>query len=415
MNASSEMDQLRSLDRRRVLQGVGCAAAGSLLGCSPAPQDQHPIRKDHPVSLLARHVVPFWGQYQAGILTPAQRHIFLVVLDLDTSRVDEVRDLMRRWTQMAARLTQGMAAFPGSPSDWVPPADTGEADDLHAWGLTLTFGAGAGFFDRMGWGDAMPSPLRAGLPRLARDRLQPSWCGGDLCIQACADDPQVAFHAVHQLVRAGRGQVKLRWGKMGFNAYERQDQTPRNLFGFLDGTANREVLQEPEKWVWIDHPSWLRGGSYMIVRLIRMHLETWDRTALNEQQRVFGRVRSSGAPLSGRHEYDEPDLGALDAGGHPLIPEDAHIGLARRTGFRLLRRSYSYCNGVDPVTGELDVGLLFISFQRDPQQFIAIQSVLGRHDRLNEYIQHFGSAMFVCWPGVGRDQYLGQACWEYLS
>jgi deferrochelatase/peroxidase EfeB len=290
--------------------------------------------------------------------------------------------------------------------------------------LTVTFGFGPSLFGRPGSGDrfglaaARPRELEE-LPALPGDELDPARCGGDLAVQACADDPQVAFHAVRNLARIGRGAVVLRWSQLGFgrtSSTSRAQDTPRNLMGFKDGTNNLKLEDQRllADQVWVDgaaHPSWLRGGTYMVVRRIRMLIEVWDRASLDDQQATIGRLKASGAPLGAGDEFDAVDLDARTAAGQALVPDDAHIRLAsphRNGGAMLLRRGYSFTDGMDQV-GQLDAGLFLICFQRDPRrQFVAIQRRLGAQDALNEYIKHVGSALFAVPPGARPGVYVGQ-------
>jgi deferrochelatase/peroxidase EfeB len=256
---------------------------------------------------------------------------------------------------------------------------------------------------------------------MAGDALEPDRGNGDLCVQACADDPQVAFHAVRNLLRLGRGVVEPRWFQLGFAGNTRtttKGPTPRNLMGFKDGTRNLDVEDTAamDRFVWVsaaDEPqAWFHGGAYVVARRIRMLIESWDRDYLQDQENVIGRRKVSGAPLSGDQEFDTPDLQAKGVDGQPVIPVDAHIRLAApetNNGLHMLRRGYAYTDGIDPRTGLLDAGLFFVAFQRDPErQFIALQRRLGANDALNEYIQHTGSGVFAVLPGVRGRGYLGQ-------
>ena len=277
--------------------------------------------------------------------------------------------------------------------------------------LTLTVGFGPGLFDRrFGLASRRPDAL-APLPALPGDELEPNRSGGDLAVQACADDPQVAFHAVRNLARVGRGIVTMRWFQLGFgrtSSTSTAQSTPRNLMGFKDGTRNikGEDTAALEAHVWVGRESdqaWMRGGSYLVVRRIRMLIESWDRGTLADQEAVFGRTKDVGAPLTGRTEFDVPDFRAV-RDGEPVIADDAHVRLAspeNNGGLRILRRGYSYTDGIDPATGQLDAGLVFLAYQKDPRtQFVPLQRRLGRADALNEYIRHTGSALFACPPGV---------------
>jgi deferrochelatase/peroxidase EfeB len=400
--------------RRRFLASAGGAAGAVALGGGAG-------------YVLAREtddesgsILPFYGARQAGIATPAQDRLVFGAFDLTLGSAAELRDLFRLWTSAAARMTAGETLGPDHESAEAPPVDTGEAAGLAAAKLTITFGFGPGLFDdRFGLTRSRPRALGQ-LDALPGDYLEPARSGGDVCVQACADDPQVAFHAVRNLGRIARGAAELRWLQLGFgrtSSTTRAQVTPRNLQGFKDGTnnlrADDDAAMARHVWVGDDEPQrWLRGGTYLVARRIRMLIETWDRTSLVEQEQTIGRFKETGAPLTGTHERDAIDLAATRADGTLVIPPDAHIrlaGAAANGGERILRRGYSYTDGIDPVTGQLDAGLFFIAFQRDPhRQFAAIQRRLGGSDRLNEYIRHTSSAVFAVPPGVERGGYVGE-------
>lgn len=411
------LDRRRFLGRAGLLAGVG-AAGGVLAACStgaPAPPPQ---------------TVPFRGTYQAGIDTAAQDRLAFAAFDVapGSTRADLVT-MLTTWSAAAEAMTRGRPVPGSSDEQQSPPADTGEADGLAPGNLTVTVGFGPGLFDgRFGLAARRPAEL-AELPALPGDFLDPTRSGGDICVQACSEDPQVAFHAVRNLARLGRGTVVTRWTQLGFgrtSSTSTTQATARNLMGFKDGTRNLKV-EDPgamSRSVWVapgDLPgsaSWMAGGSYLVSRRIRMIIETWDRDVLSDQENVFGRSKASGGPLSGGDEFAPPDFHATLAGGVPAIPMDAHIRLAapeNNGGTAILRRSYSYTDGVDPRTGMLDAGLFFIAFMRSPAQFVRLQSVLGARDALNEYIQHTSSALFACPPGVApgnTGDYWGRALLE---
>jgi deferrochelatase/peroxidase EfeB len=402
------------LSRRGLLGLAGAGAAGLALGGTggaaitiAATGAQAP----------GKGTVPFFGRHQAGIVTPAQDRLHFASFDLAASAtVDDLRELLADWTYAASRMTQGLevtdeGAVGGSPL--APPDDTGEALGLPPSGLTITFGLGPALFDdRFGLASRKPVAL-APLPRFSGDALDPAQSGGDLCIQACADDPQVAVHAIRNLSRIAFGRAAIRWSQLGFgrtSSTSTSQATPRNLFGFKDGTANikAEESDAVAEYVWAtaaDGTAWMAGGTYLVARKIRMVIESWDRTRLEEQQRVFGRDKGEGAPLSGGTEFSEPDFAKPDDDGTPRIAEDAHVRLAHPSlngGVRLLRRGYNFVDGNDSL-GRLDAGLFFLSFQRDPAQFITVQRSLAGHDALNEYIKHVGSAIFAVPPGAARE------------
>lgn len=397
--------------RRGVFAGAAGIAAAGLLAADAATS-----RRGGGAG--AGRVVAFDGVHQAGIATPAQDRLVFAAFDVAGTRA-ELAGLLADWTAAARAMTAGLPVGGDLPPA-APPADTGEARDLDPSRLTLTVGFGPSLFDgRFGLAARRPAALEA-LPPLPGDTLDPARCGGDLAVQACADDPQVAFHAVRNLTRLGRGVVRLRWVQLGFgrtSATGARQQTPRNLMGFRDGTNNirGEDTAAMDRHVWVggetDQP-WMRGGTYLVARRIRMLVESWDRASLAEQERVIGRHRSSGAPLGREREHDPVDLRARGADGEPVVPVDAHVRLAAPSangGVRILRRGYSYTDGVDPRTGQLDAGLFFVCFQRDPRrQFVPMQRRLGRHDALREYVRHTGGGVFACPPGVGRGDWWGR-------
>jgi deferrochelatase/peroxidase EfeB len=362
--------------------------------------------------------VPFFGRHQAGITTPAQDRLAFASFDLTLDTRADLRDLLRTWSEAADRLTAGRLLGPEVEPPEQPPADTGEAEGLPPSDLTVTFGIGPDVFEKDG---ADRFGLRARRPRaltplgpLPGEVLIPSLSNGDLCVQACAADPVVAFHAIRTLARAGRGAAVLRWTQIGFgrtSSTTRSQVTERNLMGFKDGTNNLRgddpALMRQHVWVGDDEPQrWLRNGSYLVSRRIRMRIESWDRDTLADQEQVIGRFKQSGAPLTGVEEFDVADLSAKQADGAPVIGVDAHIRLAsaaRNNGIRLLRRGYSFADGIDPATSELDAGLFFLAFQRDPHhQFATLQRRLGSEDALNEYILHTTSGLFAIPPGARK-------------
>ncbi len=360
----------------------------------------------------------FFGAHQAGVTTPVQEHLHFAAFDMmPRSDRDDLIELLQDWTYASARMTQGLEVSAtgavGGPAEQ-PPDDTGEALGLPASHLTVTIGFGPTLFenedgDRYGIRDRRP-PLLQKLPPFLGDDLDPASSGGDLCIQVCADDPQVAVHAIRNLSRIAFGRAKLRWSQLGFGKTSRttaQQQTPRNLFGFKDGTAN--ILADDtaglDTHVWVaagDGADWMAGGSYLVARKIAMLIETWDRVQLGEQERIIGRDKGQGAPLSGGEEATAPDFSsaAIDTASHVRL---AHA--AQNDGVRILRRGFNYVDGNNTL-GRLDAGLFFLSYQRSPEQFIALQRTLST-DLLNEYIRHVGSGLWAVPPGAAEGSYVG--------
>jgi deferrochelatase/peroxidase EfeB len=407
------------VSRRRLFglagAGVALAGAGAAAGAGiDRFAGQHTAQ--------AAEVVDFHGEHQAGIVTPTQENLHFAALDVTTKDRGALAELLRTWTDAARRMTSGQEVVAGGAvggAAAAPPGDTGEALELAAAALTLTIGFGPSLFDeRFGLASRRPAAL-VDLPAFPKDKLDPARSGGDLCIQACANDPQVAVHAVRNLVRLGFGTTEVRWSQLGFGrsaSTSRAQLTPRNLFGFKDGTNNikaedADVLREH---VWAaaeDGQPWMAGGSYLVARRIRMHVETWDRAPLSEQEQIVGRTKGSGAPLGQAQEFDPVDLHVRGAGGVPTVPEGAHIRLASAetlNGARILRRGYNFVDGSDGL-GHLEAGLFFIAFNRDPRkQFIPMQNALAAKDPMMEYVQHTGSAIFAVPPGVREGGYWGE-------
>jgi deferrochelatase/peroxidase EfeB len=407
------------LSRRRLLTSAGIGAAGIGLGAGGYLVGHNDADAAEPEGT---GTVAFDGEHQAGIATPVPDRLHFASFDLETESRDELRELFEKWTVAAREMTAGkmIGTYEGNHDELAPPDDTGEAFGLPASNLTITFGLGPSLFDRPGLGlsSQRPAALKP-LPPLPGDELIGLESDGDICVQACADDPQVVFHAIRNLARIGRGTVTMRWSQLGFgrtSSTTRGQETPRNLFGMKDGTANikAEDGEAMDKYVWVDEgPAWMKGGSYLVSRRIRMVLEVWDRSSLQDQEETIGRRKYSGAPLGEEEEFDPLPLDEKGLDGKPVIPVNAHVRLAaaqENSGLRILRRGYSFTDGVDQSLGELEAGLFFIAFQRDPEkQFVALQEKLGVHDALNEYIHHVGSALFAVPGGTKPGGYVAES------
>lgn len=393
----------KKMDRREFLKKAGIGGAGLALGLSGA--SAFFANKEQGSKNIAdgQEEISFYGKHQAGITTPMQKNIYFVVLDLRTTDKNELIQLFKEWTDYSQKLVNGELVKKDGSNALLPPSDTGETVGLNPYRLTLTFGVSASFLTKLGLEKKRPKLFRD-LPAFPKEQLREQYTGGDIVIQACADDEQVAFHAVRNLIRKGRNKVTMKWSQSGFAAIGDRMETPRNLFGFKDGTANVTKEKDFDKVVWADSQDWMKNGSYMAVRRIIMHLETWDRTNLQEQENTFGRYKESGAPFGKKNEFDEVDLS--------LLPVDSHVRLAKEVDLPILRRSYSYSDGIDPKTGQFDAGLLFIAFQKDPDRFVKIQTNLGADDKMNEYVTHIGSGLFACFGGVKEGGYIGQDLFE---
>src|ERR1700741_2163830 len=362
-----------------------------------------------------------------------QTHTYADAFDLASAKREDVIRLLRAWTAAAARMETGQPAQPLERDAAQPAPDSGEALGLTAARLTLTFGFGAGLFvkegkDRYGLAVQRPQAL-VDLPLFNGEELIETRSGGDLSVQACADDPQIAFHAVRQLARLAVRIAQLRWAQIGFIPRVPPNQTPRNLMGFKDGTSNPSI-DDPaamERFVWVgdEGPDWMHGGSYVVLRRIRIALEHWDRMPLEFQEQSVGRHKNSGAPLGRDNEFDPPDLTATENDGDLLIPESAHIRLAAAAsneGAQILRRPYSYNDGVDFTIErwppwrrgvEYDAGLLFVCYQLDLRTgFVKIFDKLAKFDMLNQFVTHTGGGVFACPGGIAEGRFIGQRLFE---
>jgi deferrochelatase/peroxidase EfeB len=293
------------ITRRSLLKSAGIGAAGIGIGASGYLVGQESAAQ---LGGEGTGSVPFYGEHQAGIDTPAQDRLFFASFDLLSESPADLRELMREWSRAAAEMSAGEMIGDVNDLEPAPPDDTGETVGHLASNLTITFGFGPGLFEKrgLGLGAKRPAALRE-IPPLPADELNELESGGDICVQACSDDPQVAFHAIRNLARIGRGTVAMRWSQLGFGrtaSTTRAQDTPRNLMGFKDGTVNikAEDTEAMNRFVWVGDggPSWMRGGSYMVTRRIRMLLEIWDRSPLEDQEQTIGRAKYSGAPLGGQ-------------------------------------------------------------------------------------------------------------------
>ena len=322
---------VRGIPRRRLFALGGAAGALGIGGLGGGAVG-YAVRGAQEKKQSAVHLsYPFRGEKQQGILTPAQDNMYTAAFDVTTTDRQALISLLEDWTFAAEQMSAGdlVGGAPDANAE-LPPKDSGEVWGYPASGLTITFGFGATLFvdtdgkDRFGLKDKMPAILKEGVPKFANEALHADASDGDLLVQACANDPQVAVHAIRNLTRIAFGTAKLRWGQIGYgrtSSTSTQQETPRNLFGFKDGTNNiksEDPQKELDKHLWVqsgDDPasdSWLSGGTYFVARKIHMYLEIWDRVSLAEQEDIIGRDKRFGAPQSVAEPDTDEEFTPLD-------------------------------------------------------------------------------------------------------
>lgn len=395
-----------TVNRRRLLTGgtAALATTAMLTQCGLAESNSATVS-------FGSDAEPFHGPRQGGVTAVPQAYALFVALDLkadgDRSPRDTLTAILKLWSADAARLTQGVPAL----------ADTEPELAQRPARLTVTVGLGPGVFSRVGLAGLRPESV-ADLPAFDTDRLDPRWCGGDLLLQICADDPVVVAHTSRVLLKNVRTMTVQRWRQNGFRWARGADAagtTMRNLMGQVDGTATLRADADFDRLVWDDgaRQRWFNGGTILVLRRIRAELDTWDALDRASKELTVGRRLDTGAPLTGQGEFDEPDLTATE-NGIPVIPPNAHIALARhRTDDeRFLRRGYNYDDPPAAIQ-TTDCGLIFAAYQRDPRrQFIPVQQRLADADALNRWVTTIGSATFAILPGAPAGGYLGQTLLE---
>lgn len=420
----SDKNDAAQPSRRRLLQGLGMLGGAAALGggCPFHTAAADSFSPGTVAPNLRQQAQPFYGAHQAGIVTPQQASMMLVAFDVLASDKAELERLFRLLTDRFAFLTQGGPA-PAVTNPQLPPMDSGILGaDIAPDNLTMTLSVGTSLFDeRFGLSKHKPAQLQT-MTRFPNDSLDAEQCHGDLLLQICANTQDTVIHALRDIIKRTPDLLAVRWRRDGFiadhAARSNGKETPINLLGFKDGTANPDTHNPAlmDQLLWVTHeqqePAWTHGGSYQAVRIIRFHVEMWDRTPLGEQQTIFGREKLSGAPLGMKNEHDVPDY-SKDPDGD-FIALDAHIRLANpRTpetdSSLMLRRGYSYSSGITG-SGQLDMGLLFVCYQHDlTKGFITVQQRLNG-EALEEYIRPIGGGYFFALPGVAdKNHYLGQS------
>lgn len=419
-----------SSSRRRLLKGVGLLGGAMAFGRAASTQaaEAPGAKAEYTPGTVSpderNSSQPFHGAHQAGILTPQQSAMSLVAFDVLAGNKADLERLLRLLTARFQFLTTGGVA--PSVDARFPPMDSGiMGPEIYPDNLTLTLSVGDTLFDqRFGLQAQKPKHLQP-MQRFPNDSLDASLCHGDMLLQICANNTDTVLHALRDIIKHTPDLLSVRWRRDGFisshAARSQGKETPINLLGFKDGTANPDTQDQPlmDKAIWVTadqgEPAWTFGGSYQAARIIPFHVESWDRTPLHEQQTIFGRHKATGAPLGMEKEHDIPDYSKDPEG--KVIPLDAHIRLANpRTKATeenlMLRRGYSYSLGVTR-SGQLEMGLLFICYQHDLEKgFLTVQKRLNG-EALEEYIRPIGGGFFFVLPGaVDENHYLGQGLIE---
>ncbi|MFD3524394.1 iron uptake transporter deferrochelatase/peroxidase subunit [Streptomyces sp. NPDC058653] len=409
----------RAISRRRLIGTAGAAgAAGLVAGAAGGGATYAATRPDEPAALatVGSAAVAFHGAHQAGITSPMQARGHLVALDLAPGAGrKEAAALLRRWSETARGLMAGEPAG---------ERDTGVALDAGPCALTVTFGFGRSFFDRTKLADRRPSALDP-LPAFSSDHLDARRSDGDLWVQIGSDDALVAFHALRALLKEAGDAAHVRWQMNGFNrspGATARPMTARNLMGQVDGTNNpRPADPDFDRRIFVPAkppagtPDWMAGGSYAVVRRIRMLLDDWEALPVERQELVIGRRKSDGAPLTGGSETTALDLDKTGPDGTLVIPDNAHARISapeQNGGAAMLRRPFSFHDGI-AADGTPDAGLLFICWQADPLRgFVPVQRKLDRGDALSAFVRHEASGLYAVPAGAREGEYVGQRLLE---
>jgi deferrochelatase/peroxidase EfeB len=419
-SVSSEAGETRSAlqsGRRDLLRGLAGGAIGLGLGSQAraTPAETLPPGDDG-----TEDRQPFYGLHQSGVITPQPAAAVIASFDVLAEDRVGLERLFRTLTKRIAFLMKGGDAPVLDPR--YPPPDSGLLGRIvFPDNLTATVALGASLFDdRYGLQKVRPTRLIS-MERFPNDALDAHLCHGDIAIQFCSNTAETNIHALRDILKHTPDLLSLRWKIDGFlpphTIKKLGKETVRNLLGYKDGTANLDASDGKlmNEIVWVqpnaDEPAWTSGGTYQVIRVIRMFVERWDRTALVEQQQIMGRDKSGGAPLTYVNEHDVPNYAADPEGNR--IPLTAHIRLANpRTpateASRILRRGYNYSRGLTSA-GQLDMGLLFVCFQADlASGFLTVQARLNG-EQLEEYIKPVGGGYFFVLPGVqSKDDFFAE-------
>ena len=385
-----------------VAAGVAGFAGGALTvnaASASTPEKEAQLRQQQQSA-----TIPFYGDYQAGVMTPLQAYGTYLAFNLKPSTaIDQARFMMQLLTDDASRLAIGKPA--------IPDADPYLATEPAR--LTATFGFGPGFFAKLGLQGKTPAGFSE-LPAFSIDKLQPEFSGGDLVIHVGADNPLTVAHAARQLTRTANTFATAHWSQTGFNKPQYgvpSDQTGRNLFGQVDGTVNPRTPKEFDTQVWASKgPGWFHDGTCLVIRRIQMDFAGWDKLDDTKKEATIGRRLSNGSPLTGSQEFDTPDLAAKGHDGLHIIPAFAHVRRSRtdNPAEKFLRRPLNYEDGL-LANGEPNAGLIFAAYMANiEKQFVPVQQRLADLDLLNTWTTPIGSAVFALPPGTQPGGYIGE-------
>lgn len=375
------------VNRRTFLLAGATAAVGALA----LPKDELALRPLENGSAVKAE--PFYGDIQPGIATAQQEHAQWTAFDISRSEISSLQRLLRVWSTDAGLLMQAKPAM-GDAEGELAQASTG---------LTITFGFGYSLFQKLSKQQKWPFSINE-IPTFPIDKLQTEFSDGDLIVQVCGDDRVRVHHATRELIRDARPFASMKWQQAGFlsGSELRQGQTPRNLFGQKDGTANFPANSLAFQSTVFAGP--IAHATSMVIRRIRMDLDNWEKLIPDHKEKVIGRSLSTGAPLSGGDEFTNANFSARK-GTQFAIPVDAHMRRAHETKSFLHRRGYNY--QVERPEGT-ESGLMFVSFQSEPVTFVKIQKALSNLDALNTWTTPIGSGLYFVPPGCREGGWVGE-------
>jgi dye decolorizing peroxidase len=386
--------------RRSLFAGAGAAVGAAV---TAAAMNTVSVTPGSIANVIGDQIEPFYGVHQAGIRTTHQAHGVFASYNLVPSWTAlQLAGVLHVATGEAARLTGGKPGL----------SDTDPMFAGNPARLTVTFGVGPAVFDNRELSSRRPAGF-VELPAFAIDKLQDTWSGGDLLIHVGGDDPLTVSHALRHMSRVVSSIATPHYAQRGFVQASgvAGTETPRNLFGQKDGTANPRSDEEFNQYVWAgSDEGWFAGGTQLVIRRISMNLPKWDTLGIRDKEEAIGRHLDTGAPLSGGGEYDAPDFAATDNLGLALIPDFAHIRNAHSPdGSDLfLRRPISYDDGF-ASDGSPNAGLIFAAYaQNIERQFIPVQQRLSDFDLLNLWTTPIGSSVFAVLPGCADSGFIGE-------